>query len=905
MSYKRISTGLFLIAGFIAISGFIWFDDDPLNRIATQLNKWISDNPQEKVYLQTDKPYYAIGDDIWFKAYLTTGSEHHLSAISKVLNVELINNRDSVKQSLKLPVTNGLTWGDFTLPDTLKEGNYRIRAYTNWMRNAGSDYFFDKAITITNSISNNIFTNVVYSYNSQNGRQKVNAKITYTNLSGTPYSGKTVSYQVQFDAKSITRGKGITDGNGNISIDFVDAVPGKLKSGRIITQLKVDDKKTIEKSVLIKATSTNVDVQFFPEGGNFVYGNETKLAFKTVGADGLGADVKGIIVDDQNKQTASFGSTHLGMGVFNMKPANGRSYKAKLVYADGSENTVDIPKPTNGGYTMSVNDGAGNVSIKISPGAIVETSNSQTEVISLVGQEGGVIYYAAKSSPGSKFFTASIPKNKFPTGIVQFTLFSSSGEPLNERLVFVQNHEELKLNAIPDKQQYAPREKVKFNLEAKDKDGNPANGSFSIAVTDETKVPVDEAAAHTILSNTLLTSELNGYVEKPGYYFLNEDKKTTDDLDVLMMTQGYHRFEWKKIIDNSYPAPKYAAEKSLEISGHIKTLSGKPVAHGKVTLFSIKKGVFILDTISDNEGKFTFQNLIFGDSVKFVIQARTSKDRKNLQIDLDNVTAQEVGANKNYGDLQVNISNGLSSFLQNSKSMYEGQLKYGVRNRSIVLKEVVITAKKEPVITSSNLNGAGNADQVLKSNVIGTLGCARLADCLQGMLFGVTFRNGVAYSTRSLNTPMLIVVDDVYADSGLFNDLNPADIESIEVLRSGSYTSIYGGRGSGGVLIVTTKRGTSDVSYQRYAPGIITYMPKGYSKVREFYSPRYDDPKTNAQVPDLRSTIYWKPNIITDKEGKASFDFFNADSKGTYRVVIEGVDANGNLGRKVLHYKVE
>jgi hypothetical protein len=86
---------------------------------------------------------------------------------------------------------------------------------------------------------------------------------------------------------------------------------------------------------------------------------------------------------------------------------------------------------------------------------------------------------------------------------------------------------------------------------------------------------------------------------------------------------------------------------------------------------------------------------------------------------------------------------------------------------------------------------------------------------------------------------------------------------------------------------------------------VITYNPKGYYKVRVFYSPQYDDPKTNTQIPDLRSTIYWKPNIITTRDGKASFEYFNADSKGAYRVVIEGIDSEGNLGRQVFHYKVE
>jgi uncharacterized protein YfaS (alpha-2-macroglobulin family) len=103
--------------------------------------------------------------------------------------------------------------------------------------------------------------------------------------------------------------------------------------------------------------------------------------------------------------------------------------------------------------------------------------------------------------------------------------------------------------------------------------------------------------------------------------------------------------------------------------------------------------------------------------------------------------------------------------------------------------------------------------------------------------------------------------------------------------------------------LINTKKG----NYRGAAPtpNIVAFAPKGYYKAREFYSPRYDDPKTNNPMADLRSTIYWNPNVATDKDGKASFEYFNADNKGSYRVVIEGIDGNGNLGRQVYRYRVE
>ncbi|MFI5136997.1 MAG: TonB-dependent receptor plug domain-containing protein [Sphingobacteriales bacterium] len=908
MNYKRIIAGLFLIGGVIALLGFARTDDDPVSKIIARLDKWVSTHPQEKVYLQLDKPYYVAGDDIWFKAYITAGSEHSLSAISRILYVELVDDKDSIKQSIKLPVLNGLTWGDFALSDTLKEGNYRVRAYTSWMRNAGDDYFFDKAIVIGNASENNVFTQSYYTYTSRNGQQQINAVISYSDLNGTPYGNAEVNYQVELGSKIANKGKGDTDDKGNLNISFGNTLPGISNPGRIITNIMLPGKKTVEKSVLIKAVSAKADVQFFPEGGNLVNGNESKIAFKAVGADGLGTAIKGVVTDDQNNQVISFSSSHSGMGEFVITPENNKNYKAKITYTDGSENVVNLPEATNSGYSLSIdNSDDDNIQIKISSGPEAMINTGPTGVMTLVAQSGGTIYYASKSKPGRKFLTATVPKSKFPTGIVQFTLFSPTGEPLNERLSFIQNHDQLKLAITADQPTYQPRQKAKITMNVRGKNNTPVIGSFSVSVTDETKVPVDETDESTILSNLLLTSELKGYIEKPNYYFTNINEKTTADLDILMLTQGYHRFEWKQVLaDNTAPVV-YQPEKSIEITGHLKNWLGKPVAGGKVILFSKSGGTFLIDTVSDSEGRFTFKNLVFGDSITFVIQARTAKDHKNIEIYVDSVARPKGGHNKNTPDLQVNISSGMSNLLQNSKNWYNEQLKYGLNNHAIMLKTVEIKAKKiSPAEHSDNLNGPGNADQVLAGSDIGA-GCPQISICLQGRLLGVTFQNGVPYLNRSSNIPMTIVIDGLSIDSGadILNNLNANDIESIEVLRSIAYTSIYGSRGSGGVLIITTKRGLADFSVKSYAPWIITYSPKGYHKVRSFYSPQYDNPKTNAQIPDLRSTVYWGPNIITDNDGKASFEFFNADAKGTYRVVVEGIDSNGNLGRQIFRYKVE
>jgi len=425
---------------------------ETVKTLAAKLGSYTAAHPVEKAYLQFDKAFYAAGDTIYFKAYITIGPEHKLSALSGILHVDLISPSDNIARSIKLPLTAGLARGDFALADTLAAGNYRIRAYTRWMRNTGEDCFFERTIPV-----------------------------------------------------------------GAITAPVRIAESGNFKQ----------DKKN-------RPPLQKTDVQFLPEGGSLVNGNYTTIAFKAIGPDGLGKAVKGIVTDESGNQVCRFASAHLGMGAFSLVPQSGEVYKAEVTFADSTRATFELPKASDSGYTMSVNDtGADTIRIRVTA-----ARGGTVRRLSLTARSGGIVYYTAENESDKRFFTAVIPKNKFPTGIVQFTLFSAQGEPLNERLVFVNRHDELKLNLNAAKQSHGPREKVEMSLEANNKDHQPVSGSFSVAVTDETKVPEDEDNENTILSDLLLTSDLKGYVEQPGYYFSHEDGKTRAALDLLMLTQA-------------------------------------------------------------------------------------------------------------------------------------------------------------------------------------------------------------------------------------------------------------------------------------------------------------------------------------------------------------------------------
>lgn len=890
MAYKRIIAGVMLVlcaAGIFSFSA----DDDVIANLTRRLNAWTDRHPVEKAYLHFDKSYYTAGEDIWFKAYVLTGADRQLQPDSSILNVELINDVDSIKQTLKIQLHHGLGYGDIALPDTLSEGNYRLRAYTEYMRNAGSEYFFDKAIVIGNVITNKVFTKATYSYS----QGQVTTIVRYTDANGAAYANKKVNYSLVSPAGIKTKGNAVTDADGAIKVTFA-ADDNALKSARLVTAIAGTGQGTVHKSMPIQVMAGAADVQFFPEGGYMVNDVPTRIAFKAIGTDGLGTDIKGNVVDGSGKQVAVISTGHLGMGMFDLTPKAGQTYKAVLTYADGSTGTVALPKANDAGYVLSV--------IGTDPNriAVSITSNKPiNEQLNLVAQSNGKVCYAAKSVLGKTSFSAVIPVTKFPSGIAQFTLFSAAGEPLGERLVFVQSSDKLDIKLSTDAPNYSARQPATISIEANAADGKPVTSSLSMAVINESKAPVNENTENNIFASLLLTSDIKGYVEQPAYYFNNVNEKTRADLDLLMLTQGYHRFQWRQIAAGTDAPDKYPNQKTFTVSGKVTTTSGQPVKGGKVELINFGDGILQVDTVTDANGHFAFTDVIYPDSIKFLLQARTAKNKKNVVITIDTIPPAPANNFKGMPDFLSNPGQSIAAYAQNSRLFYFEQMKLGMGNHVISLQEVTIREKKNALKHSANLNGPGNADQVLMAKDI-NLGCIQLSDCLQGRLLGVIFRNGVAYSTRG-GGPMLVVVDGIYTDSRYMNSLNVNDVQSIEVLRNVGSISIYGGRAGGGVLVITTKRGDEPVEYPKYfGNGVKPYAPKGIYRSRIFYSPKYTA-KSDTKLADLRTTIFWKPNLFT-KDGKTSTNYFNG-GPGNYRIVVEGIDAEGRLGRQVSHYTVQ
>jgi len=106
---------------------------------------------QEKLYVHTDKDSYLSGEICWFKLYAVDATTHYPLNLSKVAYLEWLDKDNKPILQTKAGLDHGYGDGSVYLPLTLRSGNYKLRAYTNWMKNYGADWFFEKSITVVNA----------------------------------------------------------------------------------------------------------------------------------------------------------------------------------------------------------------------------------------------------------------------------------------------------------------------------------------------------------------------------------------------------------------------------------------------------------------------------------------------------------------------------------------------------------------------------------------------------------------------------------------------------------------------------------------------------------------------------------------------------------------------------------
>lgn len=767
----------------LVLSGFIT-SGPVLEELLKKLKQFHSERPQEKIYLHLDKPFYAAGDNVWFKAYLVDATLHQLDSQSRVVYVDLIDNTKSIFRHQMLYAEGGISFGDFQLPDTLPEGRYAIRAYTNYMKNFGEDFFFTREFSVFNALRAN------------------------------PASDTT----------------------------------------------------------LFKADS--LELEFYPEGGNFVACGFNRLGFKALGPDGRGINVEGIIYDEKEQVIASFKSQHAGMGMVQINPVAGKIYHARITKPYRVNKVYRLPLVQPKGYIMQADAVNGGVKVIVFTNADKPASGDAT--VNVIVQSRGLAYFAQQGTIRNNAFFTVIKRSQLPEGISQITIFDSEGRPVAERLIHVSHNERIKLQIKTDSMVYGKRKRVTVMIDAAYQNQAPASGHFSVSVYDEGLLKQPESYPLSIENYLSLTSDLKGYIEDPGYYFKDSLQETKKNLDLLMMVQGWRRFTWSDVLRENRPTLMYRHERGIPISGRVLKIGGKqPPAESILKVMTMNGSVVRLKP--DSTGRFYTDSLLFLDSMNLVFQTENRKGKKQpYKFSLDPV-------NPFYP------TNYQTTFFQSfDASGYLDQQadEKLVQNLSKVkvLAETKITAKREPDPRLVNPNGPGGRVVDVQKDLGGGVGYASINQMLFARVAGLNFING-SWMIRGAGVGF--AVNGILSPPDYVNMISPTDVDLIEVLfNSVQFAGMH-------VISITLRSGAS-ISVEPI--GINQAKYRGFYQAREFYSPRYDVKDNRHQLEDKRTTLHWEPIVITDENGRAAVTFFTADVASRYRILIEGITPDGYPG---------
>lgn len=769
------------------------------------IDRYISQYPQERVYLHYDKSIYSAGETIWFKAYLRDGFE--ATNFSKSMYVDFSDENGKVLAHSMFPVAESSSRGQFDIPKDYTGTVVQVRAYTKWMLNFDTAFVYKKTIKV------------------------------------------------------------IPKGNSNVFIR-----PQKL----------------------------NVTANFFPEGGDLINGIESKVAFLVTDQYGKPVDLSGKVTSNTGKKIADIVTEHNGMGAFTLTPVAGETYKVEWTATEGNNGTFTLPTVLQQGVSLTVSAQPTGAVYKIKRSGQTPESAKKVSIVGLMYNR--LVYMANVNLAEKDNAEGSIPFSQLPAGILQLTVLDADKKPLSERIVFVNNKDyTFPVEVGLTKLGLGKRQENELSVHLPEQN---TLSNLSVSVTD---AGLHTDATENIYSNLLLTSQIKGRVYNPAYYFSEENTKASAHLDLVMLTQGWRRYNWDKIARSEPMDIKYAPDTAyLYFNGKVYATpqqiaaGGDMVAILRVNGDTSQAGNSFIAMPINKDGTFEDRNISFMDSVTvfYSYSNKNSPLRYSEVRFLENKVTAPVKIEMDSRDVLATKSVDTSGF---GRDKYFSTLNFTAWEEGD-LKDVVVTANAKTEIQKLDERYAsglfkGDAYQFDLINDPFAASSMNIFQYLQSRVPGLQISN--AQSTQpSLvwrgSAPSLFL-DEMPTQPEFLSSVSVSDIAYIKVFRPPFFGAMGGGAGGG--IAVYTKRG-GDVQTTRSGATIPSKVIEGYTLIKEFYSPNYItlDPRHENQ--DLRSTIYWNPIILLDNNGRtAKFKFYNNDVTTSFRIILEGINADGKLVR--------
>lgn len=686
----------------------------------------------------------------------------------------------------------------------------------------------------------------------------------------------------QIDQKLFLAKDGVA--NGNIKIDstfasgeyYLKASTNWMKNFKegdaFVKQIRVINPKSKETDKL-RVSNKEFDIQFLPEGGHLLAGVKNVVGLKAIDDMGKGAMTSGVIVDTNGKEIVNFKSNALGLGRFSFTPQSNGTYKAIVKLANSKKVEINLPKIENEGIAIQVNN--------LSPNDVVITLSTNKRSFDDILEHGKYSLLIHKDGVTKvipmEFTTTQekiiISKKDLFKGVNTITLMDKHQKPVLERMFF--NEALIKNYNITLQRTESSTDSISYKFISGLEDNNVLNASVSV-LPKETK---SYNPRHSILSAFYLKPYVKGTIENPAQYFTELNRKKKYELDVLLLTQGWSRYDWDDVFNNP-PTMDYTFNNGLTLRGDMND-EAKNI--NKLILFPS----VLNDSRNikfDQDGKFEISNFMPVKDEYLVFTAATKKGKtKKPGLVVNFLTPLEEEF------IDVNLYQNFKSYYSN-KSSIDGF----VSTNTVVLDEVVLKAQRDKekrkeyrLATSGKLH---NVTQDLNRRYL------NLAQFLGNNGFDVNILSGSVRHLLPSRNPVVFFLNNVQINDPTIVSLRPMfEFEDIfiDATLNANIVSI---RGNPSTLVtvvkVFTRRTPFSFSDARPPNENAVKVPYGFESTKTFYSPKYGGFDTEL-FQDL-GAIHWSPNFVMSKN---SIENINTLNTGLNEVTfyIEGITTNGDL----------
>ena len=763
-------------------------------QIETSLTNYATKYSPERAYLHYDKSSYAAGETIWFKAYLMTA----ILPVNETKNIyiDFIDDKGTALLHAVSPVVDAVTNGQFDIPSDYKGKIIHVRAYTRWMLNFDTAFFYKKDIRII--------------------------------------------------AKELNNSK--------------------------------------EKITIIST------LNLFAEGGDAIAGIKNKIAFKANDQWGRPVKIKGTIINNKGQVTDSLKTIHDGMGYFYLTPEAGLTYSAKWKDENGVEHNTALPDIKELGVSLQVTVSGTNRFFQVNFSPEIAKIMDTMHLVGTIYQHP--VFNIAKPTAALSI-KGTIPTQDLPTGILTITLFDNHWNAIAERITYIKN-DDYSFSPQMEVQRWGLSKRAKNEIKISVPDNIASN--LSVSVTD---LAIGGDSSSNIISHLLLSSELKGDIYNPSYYFSDNTNTINQQLDLVMLTHGWRRFNWDEVLKGKSPRFLYAKDTAyMSLSGSVLGVPAVLIGNDASIVLMVKQkgkeGQVILAKVLPN-GTFNDPATILFDTaqVYYQFQKAALKDA-SAQFMTDRLSMFPIkGLSKSIGFWPDTTGNYRQLFLANAANNFADKQKVQMLETVILKSKGKSPLKLMDEKYSSGLFTGGDGYQFDMINDPFAASAANVFNYLQGKVAGLQINtNANPPSLQWRGGSPQIYLDETPVDAGFISGLNVSNIAYVKVFRPPFFGA--GGSGAGGAIAIYTRRG-GDVKPEP-GKGLASNKVFGYTPVREFYSPNYGSFKPENEQQDIRTTLYWNPSVITTpQQPQVVLSFYNNDVSKAFKVVIEGITKDGRL----------